>query len=325
MDPCPDGAGPTAALGRGISPGPRPGTRRLAIQWEQFRQARCIHGGLLRLCLAALAVKLSRFPIPSPRLRGRLFRTLYARIYPPGLNEQEADRPLEAYRSLNALFTRGVKPGSRPIPSGTPEILSPCDGKVQDIGRVDQGTLLTLKGIPYSLPSLLPNLDVRPYEGGQFVIIFLSPIDCHRVFSPQDGCIEEVVHVPGSRLLVHPPFQRVEYPVYTLNERVILRLSTDVGSCVVVMVAGWGVGDITLAFAPGSQRKARRMKIRTLNPPPAVKRGDWIATFELGSTVVLITSSSHQATPLVSPNEEVRYGQPVLRYAPAPLPAPPVG
>ena len=93
-------------------------------------------------------------------------------------------------------------------------------------------------------------LTFDPYEGGRFAIIFLSPIDCHRVFSPQDGCLEEVVHVPGARLLVHPPFQRAEYPVYTLNERVILRLSAESGSCVVVMVAGWGVGNITLPFAP---------------------------------------------------------------------------
>jgi phosphatidylserine decarboxylase len=292
----------------------------MSIKLEQFRQARRIHGGLLRLCLATLAVRLSRLPIPSRRLRLRLFRDTYARLYPPGLNEQEADRPLESYRSFNALFTRGVKPDYRPIPVDTPEILSPCDGKVQDLGRVEQGRFFTLKGIPYSLASLLPDVDTRPYEGGQFVIMFLSPIDCHRVFSPQNGCIEEVIHVPGSRLLVHPPFQRAEYPVYSLNERVILRLSTDVGSCVVVMVAGWGVGNITLAFPSGSRRTSRPANSHRLDPPTAVKRGDWIATFELGSTVVLITSSSYEATPLVSPDEEVRYGQAVLRFAPAVVP-----
>ncbi len=235
---------------------------------------------------------------------------------PPGLNEQEADRPLGAYRSLNALFTRGVKPEYRPIPAGTPEILSPCDGRIQDVGRVDAGKFLTLKGVSYSLASLLPGIDIRPYEGGQFVIVFLSPIDCHRVFSPQDGRVEAVVHVPGFRLLVHPPYQRKEYPLYTLNERVILRLSTDLGSCLVVMVAGWGVGNITLAVATGFPGKAKPTKSHGLSPPRAVKRGDWLATFELGSTVVLIMSSAHKTTTLVSPDDEVRYGQPILEYAP---------
>ena len=226
-------------------------TRRLSIRLEQIRQARLIHGGLAQYGLAVLAIKLSRIPIPSRRIRRRLFRDEYVRRYPPGLNEEESERPLEDYPSLNALFTRGLRPEHRPIPAGTPAVLSPCDGRVQDVGRVDGGKLLTVKGIEYSLASLLANGDARPFEGGLFAIIFLSPIDCHRVFSPADGRLECVVHVPGSRLLVHPPLQRPEYPVYTLNERMILRLSSDAGPCAVVMVAGWGVGNITLPLAPG--------------------------------------------------------------------------
>ena len=272
-----------------------------------------IHRGPAGLCLAVLGVKLSRLPIPSRRLRRRLFRDLYARMYPPGLDDQAAEHPLEEYRSFNALFTRGVKPEHRPIPAGESDLLSPCDGTVQDVGRVDAGRLVTVKGIEYSVGSLLADGDARPYEGGHFAIIFLSPIDCHRVFSPQDGHLEEVVHVPGARLLVHPPFQRPEFPVYTLNERMIFRISAGSGSCAVVMVAGWGVGTITLPHAPGFWPGSRRVEAHRWPSPLPVERGGWIATFELGSTVVLITSSSPEATPLVSPNEKVLYGQPIFR------------
>ncbi len=290
-------------------------TRRLSIRLEQFRQARRIHGGLKGLSLAVLGVKLSRLPIPSRRLRERLFRNQYVRRYPPGLNEEESERPLEDYPSLNALFTRGVRPEHRPIVADIPAVLSPCDGQVQDVGRVDEGKLLTVKGIEYSLASLLADDDPQPFEGGLFTIIFLSPIDCHRVFSPVDGRFEEVVHVPGARLLVHPPFQKPEYPVYTLNERMILRLSAGAGSCVVVMVAGWGVGNITLPLAPGFRPGSRRVESFGWDSPPAVGRGDWLATFELGSTVVLLTSPSPGATPLITPNEKVRYGQPLFRLS----------
>lgn len=287
---------------------------------EQLRQARRIHGGLAGLCMAALAVKLSRMPIPSRRLRGRLFRDLYARMYPPGLDEREAERPLGDYRSFNALFTRGVRPERRPISADEADLLSPCDGTVQDVGRVEGGSLLTVKGIEYSVGSLLAGVDARTFEGGRFAIIFLSPIDCHRVFSPLDGRLEEVVHVPGARLLVHPPFQRPEYPVYTLNERMIFRLAGEAGSCAVVMVAGWGVGNITVPLAPGFRPGSRRVESHRWASPLPVGRGGWIATFELGSTVVLITSPSPEATPLVSPNEKVRYGQPVFRLDPAARP-----
>jgi phosphatidylserine decarboxylase len=287
------------------------------IKREQFRQACRIHGGLLKFCVALLGVKLARLPIPSKRLRLWLFRDFYAKKYPPGLDEHEADRPLWAYPSLNALFTRGVKPRFRPISAGASQFLSPCDGTVQDVGRVEGGRLLTLKGVEYTLGSLLPHTDARPFEGGHFVVIFLSPIDCHRVFSPQDGYLEKVTHVPGYRLLVHPPYQRTEYPVYTLNERMILRFATGLGPCLVVMVAGWGVGNITIPLAPEFRPRSRAAASRTWSPPVRVHRGDWVATFELGSTVVLFTPATQPAKDvrsLVSPNAEVKYGQPVLAY-----------
>jgi phosphatidylserine decarboxylase len=288
--------------------------RHLSIQLEQFRQARRIHGGLLKFALAVLGVKLARLPVPRS-WRLRLFRDLYRKKYPPGLDENEAERPLTAYPSLNALFTRGIRPECRPIPLGTPQFLSPCDGTIQDVGRVEAGKVLTLKGIEYSLASLLPHTDAGAFEGGHFLVVFLSPLDCHRVFSPQDGHLEEVVHVPGYRLLVHPPFQRAEYPVYTLNERMILRFSTGLGPCLVVMVAGWGVGNVTLPVAPKFRPRSGQAAKRTWSPPLGVQRGAWIATFELGSTVVLLTPPAVNVVPLVAPNEEVKYGEPVFTYS----------
>ena len=177
-------------------------------------------------CLAVVAVQLSRLPIPSRRLRLWLFRDLFVRKYPPGLNEQEAEKPLDAYRSFNALFTRGVKPEHRPIPVGSPEVVSPCDGTVQDVGRVERAPL-DGQGDRILAGSMLAGLDPAPFDGGQFAIIFLSPVDCHRVFSPDDGWLDEVVHVPGARLLVHPPFQSERFPVYTLNERMIFRIAAS--------------------------------------------------------------------------------------------------
>jgi phosphatidylserine decarboxylase len=284
------------------------------IKREQFRQARRIHGGLLKLLVAFLGIKLARLPIPTKRLRLSLYRTVFGRKYPPGLDENEAEKPLWAYPSLNAVFTRGVRPALRPLPMGTPQFLCPCDGTVQDVGRVEQGKILTVKGIEYTLGSLLPQTDTRPFEGGHYAIIFLSPLDCHRVFSPQDGHLEEALHVPGYRLLVHPPYQRPEYPVYALNERMILRFSTDFGPCLVVMVAGWGVGNITLPLAPTFRPRSREVERKTWSPPAAVNRGDWVATFELGSTAVLITPPDAHVNPLVSPNEKVKYGQPAFTY-----------
>jgi len=278
---------------------------------EQYRQASDIHGGVFNLCMAALAIRLSRLNIPSKRLRLRLYRTIYGKKY-AALNEAELEQPLWAYPSFNALFTRGVRPELRPIPESADQFFCPCDGKIQDIGQIKEDKLLTVKGIPYTVGSLLAGMESRPFHNGNFAIIFLSPSDCHRIFSPQDGTIEEIVHVPGYRLLVHPPYQRKEFPVFTLNERVILRLKTPLGECVLVLVAGWGVGNITLPLDRDFRPRLRRMNHKTYRPPLDVKRGEWLATFELGSTAILITEPAGEVVTHVGAEEPIKYGQPVF-------------
>jgi phosphatidylserine decarboxylase len=284
------------------------------IKREQFRQARQIHGSLWQMAVAVLGVKLAGLPIPSRRLRTSIYRTVFGKKYPPGINEDESELPLSAYPSLNDMFGRGLKPQYRPIPVGTPQFLSPCDGTVQDLGQLKQDKLLTVKGIEYTLTSLLPQVNTQPFENGHYAIIFLSPIDCHRIFSPQDGRLEEAIHVPGYRLPVHPPCQRPEYPVYALNERMVLRLSTPLGPCVVVMVAGWGVGNITLTAAPDFRPRRRELTSKVWASPLELKRGEWMATFKLGSTAVLITPPGTAVVSLVSPNEKVKYGQAIFTY-----------
>ena len=138
---------------------------------------------------------------------------------------------------------------------------------MQDVGYAHRGRILTVKGVEYTLQSLLPHVDTRPFEGGTFGIFFLSPTDCHRVFSSQDGRIDEVIHVPGYRLLVHPPYQTKEYPVFALNERVIFRLPTRLGAVVLVMVAGWGVGHITLPRDKGFRPRAAATAAETVCAP----------------------------------------------------------
>jgi phosphatidylserine decarboxylase len=80
------------------------------------------------------------------------------------------------------------------------------------------------------------------------------------------------------------------------------------------MVAGWGVGNIT--FPRDSRFKPRRsqMSRRTYSPPLGVKRGEWLATFELGSTAILLTEAAGFMTANVSRDAKVKYGQPVFTF-----------
>jgi phosphatidylserine decarboxylase len=288
--------------------------RSLRTRLEQLRQAKAIHGGVVGLCVAALGVKLSRMPIPTRRLRLLVYRAVYGGKYTT-LDESECERPLWAYRSLNALFTRGLRPECRPIPAPAEQFLCPCDGRVQEVGRLRSDRLLTVKGIEYTAAALLPGIDPQPFHDGHYGIFFLSPADCHRIFSPQDVRIEEVLHVPGYRLLVHPPYQRQEYPVFALNERVILRMATPLGACVMVLVAGWGVGNIRLRFDRTFRPRARAITRRAYPEPVQLRRGDWMATFELGSTAILITEANDRLRAVLTQDEKVKYGQPAFAAA----------
>ena len=278
---------------------------------EQVRQAKTIHGGMANMLAASVGVRLSRVPIPSRRLRRKVFGLVYGNKY-QALDEEEMTQPLTEFRSLNELFTRGVREECRPIANVPEGYLCPCDATIQDAGLLRDDSVMTVKGIDYSLPSLLPDYDIQRFHGGHFAVSFLSPSDCHRVFCPADARLLQMTHVPGRRLLVHPPFQRSEFPVFVLNERVILRMQSDHGEFVLVMVAGWGVGHITHPFpSPLTFHKA---KVTHAFPDSLLsfRAGDWIATFELGSTVILITQPDDTLVFQFTPGDAVQYGRPAF-------------
>ena len=261
------------------------------------------------MCAAAVGVKLARVPIPSRRLRVWVYRKVYGKKY-SSLREDQLERPLGDFRSLNDLFTRGVKAECRPLSDAAGSFLCPCDSTIQDLGRLHDGKLLTIKQIEYTLESLLPGVDTRTLADGSFGIFFLSPSDCHRVFCPHDATLVEAIHVPGRRLLVHPPYQRREFPVFSLNERVILRFHSMAGSFVLVMVAGWGVGNISHPFPLPLKPSKHSITRHVLPEPRHLRSGEWVATFGLGSTVILITEPCADVSVQIARDQAVLYGQP---------------
>ena len=283
-----------------------------------MRQGAVIHRGWLRMMGMSVGVRLSRVPVPTRPLRRKLYSTLYGKVYPP-LDGADLEKPLEEFASVNELFTRGLRPDRRPIPAAPTGFLCPCDGTVQDAGTVVSdgrtgtgGSILTVKGDRYRLGTLAPRTDTAPFDGGRFAILFLSPRDCHRVFSPHRARLTAVTHVPGRRLLVHPEHQTRRFPVFTLNERLVMELDTPAGRCLVVMVAGWGVGRISHPF-PLPYRRTRRRVLRTELPRPVpLDPGEWLATFQVGSTVILVTEADAGGTLPSGPGDAVRYGEPLI-------------
>lgn len=288
----------------------------MGVRLEQFRQARRIHGGLAGMLTAAAGVHLSRLPIPGKALRRRVFSMMYGGKY-GALDESELEQPLTEYRSINALFTRGVRDELRPLSERTDVLLSPVDGTVQDEGLIQNDTVLTVKQIPYILNSLCPETDTDSFKHGRFAILFLSPRDCHRVYSPADCQLTRVVHVPGRRLLVHPPYQTAEYPVFSLNERLVMELQTAHGRVLVILVAGWGVGCLTHPFPLPVAIRRNTTSVFELSPARTLLRGEWMATFELGSTVIVLAERGRTERMLCPRDSCTRIRQPLFELATA--------
>lgn len=79
---------------------------------------------------------------------------LYSFIF--GVNLDEVAEPdLHTYPNLASFFYRQLKPGARPLDPNHNALLSPSDGRVLQLGRIMGGDIEQVKGMTYSVDSLL--------------------------------------------------------------------------------------------------------------------------------------------------------------------------
>ncbi len=221
----------------------------------------------------------------------------------------EAAAPHGCYRSFDAFFTRSLKQGARPIASDS--VVSPCDGVVSSMGIIDEGARMFVKGSPYEVGELLGASHLaRDYIGGQFMVIYLSPRDYHRVHSPIDGGLRGVIAMPGDCYPVNSLGERCEPQLYVRNRRVtyLMELS-DQSPMALVMVSAFIVGRITVNALGGHRLSEGHHGFDSTVP---MKRGDEIGSFHLGSTVVLLSNAKVQ---LAAKEGKVRCGESLTRSA----------
>jgi len=237
-----------------------------------------------------------------------------------GISLSEAELELIEYASVNALFTRRLRPGSRPLPQDPQTVISPVDGILGACGVVAQGQLLQVKGRWYSAAELVDDEQrAQRYEGGMFLTLYLSPRHYHRIHAPAAGAIPCARHVPGRLLPVNRPSLLLTPELFARNERLVCWLDTGVGSIAVVAVGAFNVGRITAAFDRGTpalvtNRRGARRCSREYSPPPNVSQGDELMTFNLGSTVVvLLPPGPLQLEQGLSEGDEVVLGQVLAR------------
>ena len=248
----------------------------------------------------------------SPPL-GRAVVGLYSRVY--GLSFDECVET-SGWASFDAFFTRKLREGTRPIAPDARVVVSPADGRIESMGRVDEGGTFTVKGRPYQVRELVGDKEeAKRFLGGAGCVVYLSPRDYHRVHAPVSGTIRRVRSMPGDYYPVNSIGVRHVPNLFARNRRVALEIDTPqesgLGRVTVVMVVAIIVGRITVT---GIDARDVPIGDHVFDPPMPVERGSELGIFHLGSTAVVFVEKAAAGRWLVQ-DGPVRFGEPLIAAA----------
>jgi phosphatidylserine decarboxylase len=273
--------------------------------------------------------------LPVPRiLRGPVIGG-FARMV--GVDQGEAESDPRDYPSVGAYFVRRLRPGVRSWPRDPQVVASPVDGVVGAVGRIKEGTVVQAKGMPYRVHELLGVSEgaegADAFEGGRFVTLYLSPRHYHRIHAPVSGEIAVARALPGQLLPVNEPAIQGVPRLFPRNERLVVEAATPIGPLALVAVGAFNVGRISVAFDPEWNGPRGRgvtnrpgkpgAEERRYGPPLELRRGEELAAFHLGSTVVLLLGPDGAGgvpvlAPSVVPGVDILLGDPLTLGADAP-------
>jgi len=230
---------------------------------------------------------LTRFPAPAGVHRAAM--RAFARAYRVDMAEAETD--FGGYGRFSDFFSRGLRPGCRPVDADPRVVVSPVDGVVSQAGILERGSCVQAKGLQFPIDRLLGDAELaaRYALGGAYATLYLSPRDYHRVHSPVEGAVVSSRYLPGEFWPVNPATVRNRDALFCRNERLVTVLDTAVfGRVAVVKVGATCVGRIRAAYDDRLTHAGQAGGLRTYVPPRPVEKGGELGRFEMGSTVILL-------------------------------------
>ncbi|WP_133140825.1 archaetidylserine decarboxylase [Legionella genomosp. 1] len=252
--------------------------------------------------------------VKSPAVKNFIIRQFIAK-YRVNMQEALVEDPA-VYKSFNEFFIRNLKPESRPLAKA--DIISPVDGVVSELGRINEGQLLQAKGRYYTVSDFLANEPVSAqFQDGHFITLYLSPKDYHRVHMPLDGILRKMVYIPGRLFSVQPTTARVIPQLFARNERLVIYFETRLGLMAMVMVGATIVGAIGTSWHGELRRQKKVQTFEYQQAETMLKQGSEVGFFKLGSTVVLLFTNEHllQWTNTLQAGSPVRFGQELASVA----------
>ena len=255
-----------------------------------------------------LMFKLSRIRwIPAKNL---IIQT-YTRLNPVKMHEA-VEEDMFAYESLNAFFTRALKPECRPFDENKNNWLCPVDGSVSQAQAIKNGRIFQAKGQDYSLLELLggdKELE-KVFNNGQFATLYLSPRDYHRIHMPATGTLKHMQYIPG-RLFSVATFVVNHIPrLFARNERCVCYFETEQGPMAMILVGAINVSAMETVWhglITSEAKKIRRFDYSDKNI--VLQRGEEMGRFNLGSTVIVLATDQMKIDGKMLTGNEIKLGQ----------------
>ena len=190
------------------------------------------------------------------------------------------------FKSFNEFFTRSLKAGVREIDTNANSVVSPADGAISQLGKIEDGDIFQAKGQSFSVEKLIgdPQL-AEPFKNGEFATVYLSPKDYHRVHMPYAGTLTETLYIPGELFSVNQTTAENIPGLFARNERMVCLFDTDLGRMAVVLVGSMIVAGIE-TVATGKVKPTGRLELN--HHDMKLEKGDELGRFYLGSTAVVL-------------------------------------
>jgi len=249
------------------------------------------------------------------RVRSVLFKNFAIRVYTK-LNKVNMDEAIIEnkydYESLNAFFTRALKPECRPFDPDPNTWLCPVDGAVSQAGKIKQGRIFQAKGCDYSLVELFGGSEklASAFINGSFATLYLSPRDYHRIHMPVSGQLKHMVYVPGRLFSVATHTVNSIPRLFARNDRCVCIFETEHGPMAMILVGAINVSAIETVWHGLVTSDDKNIKsLSYTKNTVTLQRGEEMGRFNLGSTVIVIGTEQMEWDAGIVAEHTVKLGQ----------------
>jgi len=225
---------------------------------------------------------------------------IYRDHYRIDMNDYQGN--ISDYKSLAAFFTRPLNKSVRPFSENKDFFLSPSDGLITLLEKVNSDIATQVKGKTYRISELIRH-DLNFTEGYYLMTIYLSPRDYHRYHVPSDSTAVSYIHT-GWRLF---PVNKVSVEnidnLFVKNERVAVKFNSYGHNYYYVAVGATFVGSIKMKVFTDPVEGAWTAVDRPF------RQNDEFGMFEMGSTIVLVIPEKMVGEMKISQGDVVTAGQ----------------